>query len=122
MNLIIFDTPYTCHLPLSLFLYCFLSFFLSFFPSFLSFFPSFLPSFLSFFLSFLPSFPSFFLSFFISFFLFSFLYLSHASSITIEAITTIQVRQKQHKSLGTALLIMVIAVESFFSDSQALQC
>ena len=54
----------------------------------------------------------------------SFASLSHASTITVYAITTIQTRKKtgiNHWVLHS-LLIVVIALEPFFSDSQVLQC
>ena len=46
-------------------------------------------------------------------------FLRHDSMITAEAITN---TNKQHKSLGIALLIVIVELELFFSDSQPLQC
>ena len=42
-------------------------------------------------------------------------FLRHDSMITAEAITN---TNKQHKSLGIALLIVIVELELFFSDSQ----
>ena len=49
--------------------------------------------------------------------------LSQASTITVEAITTIQMRKNStnHRVLNS-LFIMIIALNTFFSGSQALQC
>ena len=50
--------------------------------------------------------------------------LSHASTIMVEAITMIQIQKKSainHLVLHS-LFIVVIALKSFFRDSQALRC
>ena len=56
-------------------------------------------------------------------FLLSSVSLSHTSTITVEAITMIQMRKNgiNHWVLYS-LLIVVIALEPFFSGSQALRC
>ena len=49
--------------------------------------------------------------------------LSHASTVTVEAITMIQMQKNSTNHwVFYSLFIVIIALEPFFSDSQALRC